>query len=66
MKLNLKYLLLALGLMLIFLKTREHFASSSPGALIQLVASGAQDVYLTGGDERPAEPMLANQNIQKY
>jgi len=31
---------------------------------MQLVASGAQDIYLTGGDGRPAEPVL--ESISNY
>ena len=29
-------------------KSYENFAAASPGTLIQLVAKGARDVYLTG------------------
>jgi hypothetical protein len=35
-------------LILIILKAKENFGSASPGTLMQLVAKGAQDIYLTG------------------
>ena len=70
MKLNYKYILLALlAFFLLFKmsKIEENFASSSPGALMQLMAYGAQDIYLTGSDGRPAQPMMANQSgVQSY
>lgn len=66
MKLNYKYLLIALLVFFLLSRVQENFAATSPATLMQLTASGAQDVYLTGGDSRPAEPMLAYQgNIQK-
>ena len=67
MKLNYKYIFLALLVCYLLFKTKEGFASSSPGALMQLMANGAQDIYLTGSDGRPAQPMMANQSgVQSY
>lgn len=40
--------LFLLLLLLIYIKSQENFAAASPGSLIQLVAKGAQDIYLTG------------------
>jgi len=38
-----------MGLILVFLSiNKEHFGATQGGALIQLMAKGAQDVYLTG------------------
>lgn len=64
MKFNYKYIFLAILIFFFFFKVKENFASSSPGALIQLVASGAQDVYLTSSDNgKPAVPVMANKII---
>ena len=41
-------LLFILLLLLIYIKSQEKFAATSPGTVIQLVAKGTQDVYLTG------------------
>ena len=41
-------LLFILILFLIFNRNREHFATTSPGTLIQLRAKGIQDQHLTG------------------
>lgn len=64
MKFNYKYILFALLILFFFSKLKENFAATSPGTLMQLVASGAQDIYLTGGDGRPAEPVL--ESISNY
>ena len=69
MKLNYKYIFICLVIGYFIFRAKDHleyFASTSPGTLMQLVAYGAQDIYLTGGDSRPAEPILADQSkIQK-
>ena len=66
MKLKLQYIILLLLVTMVLLKFRESFAATSPGTLLQLTAYGAQDIYLTGGDRRPAMPFEPHYNIQKY
>lgn len=66
MNLKYKYLILALFLLILsifFYKVKENFAATSPATLMQLRASGAQDIYLTGSSEKPAQPILTNQSI---
>jgi len=58
------YTLIFLITLLLFLIYRTEYFGG--GALMQLVAYGAQDIYLTGGNGRPADPYDQRSNIRKY
>lgn len=62
-KLNYQYILIAILIFFLFVKVKENFAATSPATLMQLVATGAQDIYLTGSDGRPAQPVPTNINL---
>lgn len=62
MKFTLKYYIIAFVIIILCIKLQENFASTSPGTLMQLVATGAQDIYLTGSNGLPPQPVLTNQN----
>ena len=49
------YLYILIVILIVLITFKESF-SSSPGALMQLVAKGAQDIYLTGGPNDPIIP----------
>ncbi len=63
MKFKFKYIILLVLVMMVLLKFKESFAATSPATLLQLVAYGAQDIYLTGSDGRPAIPFDPKYNI---
>jgi len=63
---NLIIILLLIVLYYTFVHRNEKFGSSQGGALIQLVAKGAQDQYLTGHDPRYNYPYYYPQYYYPY